>query len=165
MAAPSAPTLVMLLLAPLLVWRLYSRFRRLVGRQRLGKVRPWIQLTLFPVLCGLLSWLVYPDIHKTAWLAAGLAAGAGLSLWGLKLTRFERTPEGLYYTPNGVLGVSLSLLFLGRIGYRAVEVYALSASNTLTAFAISTVTLAIFGVLAGYYLGYAVGLLRWRYQI
>ena len=165
MATPSAPTLVMLLLVPLLAWRVYARFRRLVGKQRLTKVRPWITLTVFPVLAGLLSWLVYPEGQKIAWLAAGMTGGAELSVLGLKLTRFERTAEGLFYTPNGILGVSLVVLFVGRILYRAIEVYALSAANTFTAFAVSSVTLGIFGLLAGYYLGYAVGLLKWRYEI
>ena len=154
----------MLLLVPLLAWRVYARFRRLVGRQKLTKVRPWITLTVFPLLAGLLSWLVYPDLHKIAWLAGGMAGGVGLSMLGLRLTRFERTPDGFFYTPNGVLGMSLVVLFVGRILYRAIEVYALSASNTLTAFAISTVTLVIFGLLAGYPLGYAAGLLKWRYE-
>jgi len=165
MPAPSTPTIVMILLVPLLVWRVYSRFRRLVGRQRLSKVRPWITLTVFPLLSGLLSWLVYPNTDAIAWLGAGIAAGAALSLLGLKLTRFERTPRGYFYHPNRYLGISLVLLFVGRIAYRVIEVAALSAANTLTGFVVSSVTLAVFGLLAGYYIGYAVGLLRWRYQI
>jgi hypothetical protein len=163
--APSVQAIVLLLLIPLLVWRVYARFRRLVGRQRLTKVRPWVALTLFPLLIGLLAWLVYPNVDKIGWLGAGLAGGGGLAVLGLKLTSFERTPQGLFYTPSGILGVSLVLLFVGRIAYRAIEVYALSASNTLTGFVVSSVTLAVFGLLAGYYIGYALGLLRWRYKI
>jgi hypothetical protein len=165
MPAPATPTLVLLLLVPLLVWRIYARFRRLVGRQRLTKLRPWITLTLFPVLAGLLAWVAYPNMDRIGWLAAGIVAGAGLSLFGLKLTSFERTSQGLFYTPNKYLGISLVLLFIGRIAYRVVEVAALSASNTVTGFVVSAVTLAVFGLLAGYYIGYAVGLLRWRYEL
>src|SRR3954468_18345507 len=165
MPAPATPTLVLLLLVPLLVWRIYARFRRLVGRQRLTKVRPWITLTVFPLLAALLAWVAYPNMDRIGWLAAGIAAGAGLSLFGLKLTSFERTSQGLFYTPNKYLGISLVLLFIGRIAYRVVEVAALSASNTVTGFVVSAVTLAVFGLLAGYYIGYAVGLLRWRYEL
>jgi hypothetical protein len=165
MAAPSAPTLVLLLLVPLLAWRIYARFRRLVGRQRLTKVRPWITLTVFPLLGGFLSWVVYPNVDLIGWLLIGIAAGAALSLAGLRLTTFERTPQGLFYTPNRYLGISLVLLFIGRIAYRVIEVTVLSAGNTMTGFVVSPVTLAVFGVLAGYYIGYAVGLLRWRYEI
>jgi hypothetical protein len=165
MPAPATPILVLLLLVPLMLWRIYARFRRLVGRQRLTKVRPWITLTLFPLLIALLSWVAYPNVGTIGWLAAGVAAGAGLSLLGLKLTSFERSPHGLFYTPNKVLGVSLVLLFVGRIAYRVIEVAVLSAGNTFTGFVVSPVTLAVFGLLAGYYLGYAAGLLRWRYQL
>jgi hypothetical protein len=165
MPAPATPTLVLLFLVPLLVWRTYARFRRLVGRQRLTKVRPWITLTVFPLLTGLLAWVAYPNVHRIGWLAAGIAGGAGLSLLGLKLTSFERTAHGLFYTPNKYLGISLVVLFIGRIAYRIVEVAALSASNTVTGFVVSSVTLAVFGLLAGYYLGYTAGLLRWRYEV
>jgi len=163
MPAPSA-TVVMLLLVPLLVWRTYSRVRRLIGRQRLTRVRPWITLTIFPLLIGLLSWLVYPNLDRIGWMAAGLAAGAALSVLGLKLTSFERTPQGLFYTPNRYLGLTLVLLFVGRIIYRVIEVTLLSAGNTLTGFVFSSLTLTVFGLLAGYYLGYTAGLLRWRYK-
>jgi hypothetical protein len=147
------------------LWRVYARFRRLVGRQRLSRLRPWIQVTIFPVLAGLLSWLVYPNVDKIGWLAVGMAAGAGVSVLGLKLTRFERTPQGLFYTPNAWLGMSIVVLFLGRLIYRVVEIWYLYAPNTVTGFVVSSLTLAVFGLLAGYYMGYAVGLLRWRYQI
>ena len=165
MPAPATPTLVLLLLVPLLVWRIYARFRRLVGRQRLTKVRPWITLTVFPLLAALLAWVAYPNMDRIGWLVAGIAAGAGLSLFGLKLTSFERTSQAFFYTPNKYLGISLVLLFIGRIAYRVVEVAALSASNTVTGFVVSAVTLAVFGLLAGYYIGYTVGLLRWRYEL
>jgi hypothetical protein len=154
----------MLLLVPLLVWRTYSRVRRLIGRQRLTRVRPWITLTLMPTLAGLFCWLAYPNLDKVGWLAAGIAAGVGLSVFGLRLTAFERTPQGLFYTPNRYLGVSLVLLFVGRIVYRVIEITLLSAANTLTGFVVSSLTLAVFGLLAGYYVGYNAGLLRWRYK-
>jgi hypothetical protein len=39
---PGTSTVTLLVLVPLLIWRIHARFRRLVGRQRLSKVRPWI---------------------------------------------------------------------------------------------------------------------------
>lgn len=164
-SAPSTPTIVLLLLVPLLLWRGYARYRRMVGRQRLSRLRPWITLTVFPLILGLFAYVLYPRMESLEWLAAGLAGGAGLAVYGLKLTRFERTPEGLFFTPNRILGTSLVLLFFGRVVYRVVEVSAMSARNTLTDFVASPVTLGVFGVLAGYYIAYAVGLLRWRYEI
>jgi hypothetical protein len=96
-------------------------------------------------------------------LWGGCAAGVALALWGLRLTRFERTAEGFFYTPNAYIGVGLSLVLVARILYRMEQLYlggAAPASNP--SFARSPLTLVIFGLVAGYYTCYAAGLLRWR---
>ena len=152
--------------AALVVWRLYSRVKRMVGRQRLSTVRPWLTVCFFPLLTALLLLrsLFHPD--ATLALVAGVAAGVALGRYGLRLTRFEHTPAGLFYTPNSHLGVALSLLLLARLGYRAVQLYLTSESlqQGSVTFARSPLTLLIFGALAGYYVTYAVGLLRWRHR-
>jgi hypothetical protein len=162
---PSAVTL--LALVPLLAWRAYLRFRRMVGRQRLSRVRPWITLAVFPLLIALLGLAAAGAPRSLAWMAAGLAAGALLGVFGLRRTTFEPTPRGLFYTPNAHLGVALSLLFIARIAYRLVEVLVIApaAGRTPDDFASSALTLAIFGLLAGYYIAYAVGLLSWRRKV
>ena len=55
----------------------------------------------------------------------------------------------------------VALLFIGRMGYRAYEFYALGAGEHHE-FVTSPLTLCIFGVLAGYYMTFAAGLLAWR---
>jgi len=154
-------------IAALVAWRLYSRFRRLVGRQRLSTVRPWITVTLFPALIVmlLLGSMAHPS--STLAIAAGSPVGAALGAYGLRLTKFEQTDSGLFYTPNAHLGIALSLLLLGRIAYRASQVYlsAVPPAATRTDFVHSPLTLLIFGTLAGYYVTYAIGLLRWRGRI
>ncbi|HTQ76455.1 MAG TPA: hypothetical protein VMI15_00390 [Burkholderiales bacterium] len=167
MQASSPSTTVLLVLLPLLAWRVYSRIRRLVGRQRLSRVRPWITLAVFPLLVALLAYAARGSAERLGWLAAGLAAGALLGVYGLRKTRFDPTRQGLYYTPNAHLGIALSLLFVCRILYRLVEVYVIERARTHTAtdFAQSALTLSVFGLLAGYYVAYAVGLVRWRRQV
>ncbi len=151
-------------IAALVAWRLYSRIKRMVGRQPLSKVRPWLTVCLFPLLIGFLlfSSLAYPQAALA--LVAGVGVGAALGLYGLRLTKFEHTPLGLFYTPNAHLGIALSLLLMARIGYRAAQLYlsAGAAEEGSSAFARNPLTLLIFGMLAGYYIAYAVGLLRWR---
>ena len=56
------------------------------------------------------------------------------------------------------------MLFTGRVLYRlfvlySANPYAQPASND---FAASPLTLGIFGLLAGYYVTYAIGITRWR---
>jgi len=167
MNAPSPSTITLLALIPLIAWRVYSRFRRMVGRQRLSRIRPWITLTIFPALIVLLCFAAHLHPERLWWLAGGLFLGLLLGVFGLSRTRFEPTPQGLFYTPNVHLGIALSLLFVGRIVYRFVEVYVLEPAvfHGIEDFARSTLTLAVFGLLAGYYISYAAGLVRWRFRI
>ncbi|MBI3366967.1 MAG: hypothetical protein HY021_00485 [Burkholderiales bacterium] len=168
MQTPHPSSLLLLVLLPLLAWRIYARVRRMVGRQRLSKVRPWITLIVFPLLILLLasaSLMTHPE--RLALLAVGLAAGGALGVFGLGKTRFEPTPQGLFYTPNAHLGIALSMLFIVRILYRVVEVMILNPDGPRDSadFARSPLTLAVFGLLAGYYIAYAFGLIRWRGRV
>ncbi|EJL83089.1 hypothetical protein PMI15_02810 [Polaromonas sp. CF318] len=167
MPAPSPSTLTLLVLLPLVAWRVYARFRRMVGRQRLSRIRPWITLAIFPILIVLLGFAAHEHFDRLGWLAGGLGLGTWLGTFGLGKTRFEPTPQGLYYTPNAHLGIALSLLFVARIVYRLVEVYLIAPGmpNGVGDFARSSLTLAVFGLLAGYYIRYAIGLLRWRFGV
>jgi hypothetical protein len=167
MQAPGPSTLALLIIVPLLAWRVYSRFRRMVGRQRLSRVRPWITLAIFPMLVLLLTFASLTHPQRLGWLGAGLALGAALGVYGLRRTRFEPTPEGFFYTPNAHLGIALSLLFVGRILYRLVEVHAFEPAGPAATqdFVRSPLTLAVFGLLAGYYIAYAIGLVRWRSRV
>lgn len=166
MQSPSS-NLVLAVLLPLIMWRVYARFRRMVGRQRLSRIRPWITLAIFPTLAALLAYAARAQPERLAWLAGGLAAGALLARYGWKKTVFEPTPRGLFYTPNAHLGIALSLLFVARIVYRFVEVYAIdrAGSHGAADFMQSPLTLSVFGLLAGYYIAYAVGLARWRQRV
>jgi len=167
MQAPSPSTITLFVLLPLLAWRIYARFRRMVGRQRLSKVRPWITLAIFPTLVILLGVAALSHPERLWWLAAGLGLGSLLGAFGLRHTRFEPTPKGLFYTPNVHLGIALSLLFVARIVYRLIEVYALepAIAHGMDDFARSPLTLVVFGLLAGYYIAYAIGLVRWRGRV
>lgn len=151
-------------IAALVGWRLYARFRRMVGRQRLSRVRPWLTVCLFPLLVVVLLLGSIAQPVAAVALLAGLAAGAALGVYGLRLTQFERTPIGLFYTPNAHLGIALSLLLVLRLGYRGATLYfaAGTADPATMATLGSPLTLLIFGTLAGYYVTYAAGLLRWQ---
>jgi hypothetical protein len=139
----------------------------MVGRQRLSKGRPWVTLCLFSILAALL--LVASLSHPSAALAlvTGLVGGAALGAYGLRLTTFEHTPSGLFYTPSTHLGIGLSLLLVARIGYRALQFWLVpnAVQDGSGAFMRSPLTLVIFGTLAGYSIVYAAGLLRWRRRV
>jgi hypothetical protein len=167
MQAPNPATIGLIALFALLCWRAYVRFKRMVGRQRLSKVRLRITLTVFPLLVLLLGYGARADPQRLVWMAAGLGVGTLLAFYGLARTRFEPTPQGLFYTPNAHVGVALSLLFVARILYRLVEIYVVDPAmpRDASTFARSPLTLAVFGLLAGYFIAYAIGLARWRSRV
>jgi hypothetical protein len=167
-AVPHPSLFVSVGVGALVLWRVYSRVRRMIGRQKLSKIRPWFTVVVFPLLVGLLllGSLAHPLSARA--LVAGVGCGAALGVYGLRLTKFEPTPQGLFYTPNAHLGIALSLLFLGRLAYRVVQIYVLAGQASAAdpaEFTRSPLTLLIFGTLAGYYVMYAVGLLRWRRDV
>jgi hypothetical protein len=163
--APHPQLAVWIGVAVLVAWRLYKRIRRLIGRQQLSPFRPWFTVVVFPLLFAALFAGSLPHPGGSLALAGGAAIGVGLGLYGLRLTRFEATPAGLYYTPSAHLGIALSLLVILRLGYRAVHAALIGAQfdpGQPAEFVRSPLTLLIFGTLAGYYVAYAIGLLRWR---
>lgn len=167
MAAPPVTTLTTFaVLAPLVLWRLYARFRRMVGRQRFSAGRLGFTLAIFPLIIALLcvsAATTHPE--RLALLAAGIVLGVFLGRFGIARTKFEVTTEGLFYTPNAHIGIALTLLFVARLGFRFVELATTDFTHAqpgMDAFARSPWTLSIFGILAGYYVTYAIGVLRWR---
>lgn len=160
--AVQTTTLVFAALVPLIGWRLYSRVRRLIGRQRSRAWRHWTAAVMFPLVAVMLAFAAAARPAALGMLAGGLAAGAALGIWGLRLTRFEHTAEGYFYTPSAHIGMALSALLAARIAWRLFELGQGVAAAGNPDFARSPLTLAVFGTLAGYYATYAVGLIRWR---
>ena len=72
-------------------------------------------------------------------LAGGLVGGALLAGVGLKLTKYERTEQGFFYTPNAYIGVGLSLLLVSRILYRLAQLYGIGDIDVIGALPISSV--------------------------
>ncbi len=167
MAVPLHPSLAVTLgVGVFIVWRMASRLRRMVGRQRLSKVRPWLSVVVFPLLALLLCLVALAKPTTLLALLAGAAAGVGLGIVGLRLTRFETPPVGHFYTPNPYLGIALSVLLIVRIGWRYAQLNGAGAVAAASSADLgrSPLTLLLFGMLAGYYTAYSAGLLRWKHR-
>lgn len=154
-------------LVALIAWRLYARIRRNIGRQRLHPVRPWITVILFPVILVLLGVATRTRPLVETSLLCGIAVGVGLGVLGLRLTRFESTSQGLFYTPSAHLGVALSTLLVCRIAYRFVVggFPGMGGGAPPASAPLTPLTLLLIGTLAGYYCTYAIGLLRWKARV
>jgi hypothetical protein len=93
-----------------------------------------------------------------------------LAVWGAAKTRFRRISGQLYYVPHTYTGIAVSLLFLGRLVYRLIQVSgtmhgAHGAETANQAFAPagmlqSPLTLGLYFVLMGYYVCYYSLVLR-----
>jgi hypothetical protein len=153
-------SIVPVVVVSLLAFRMYGRVRRNIGRQPMQPKRMIAFIIIFAAVTCLLSVISFLYPHLFLGLGGGLALGALLALVGLRLTRFEATPEGHFYTPNPYIGVALSILFVGRIVYRLFVISTVSDSpQPPPSLMQSPLSFLVFGLLAGYYVAYYVGLL------
>lgn len=156
--------LTTILLAALVVWGIARRMRRTFGRQRVQSARIGIRIGVLAV-AGVLVVATTRNPQGLEAVIAGIVCGAVLGYLGLQHTRFEVTPEGRYYTPHTYIGLAVTALFLGRLAYRFVYLsYGTGTmvspnQNLAAAYQKSPVTLAIFGVLVGYYVLFYSGVL------
>ena len=155
------------LVAALVVWSLYRRTRRSFGRQRVTEGRMWFRIGIFTVITVLVAvgTAAAHNLEVLGGLVAGIACGAALGYVGLRHTKFEVTAQGRYYTPHTYIGLAITALFVGRIIYRFLSVYdgrvpAGAATGGFAAYQANPFTLAVFGVLVGYYVLYYLGVLQ-----
>jgi hypothetical protein len=155
----SSPNPTTLFIAGIFAWSIYRRVRRNIGRQPLRPRRAIASIIILSVFSIVIVGTSLQNINLPLGFAAGLLLGALLGFVGLKLTQFETTDKGHFYTPNTHIGIALSVLFVGRIAYKFIAAgNAASAQNPSTPFQ-SPLTLFIFGLTVGYYLVYQAGIL------
>ena len=153
------------LLTVFIAWVMYRRIRRNIGRQKLSPARMQWRIGILGILGALVLATSLRDMNLFSAMAAGLAGGIALAWFGLRHTKFENTPEGNFYTPHTYIGMFVSVLLLARIAYRFIVVYpAMQAAtqadaNPFAAYQKSPLTLAILGVVVGYYVAYYLGVL------
>jgi hypothetical protein len=159
-----AVTLV--LVGAFVAWAIYRRIRRSIGRQPVSPGRMQARIVILALALALVTFasraVHSPELGGA--LLAGLAAGAALGYLGLRHTKFETTPEGSFYTPHTYIGVTVSALLIARVVYRFVAndpaaLAAAQANGDPFASYHSPLTLAIVGVVVGYYVLYYLGVL------
>jgi lysylphosphatidylglycerol synthetase-like protein (DUF2156 family) len=146
-----------------IAWRMQVRVRRLIGRQPLKRWRLALTLVFFPVIVALLALAPHAHPRENSYLGVGLGLGVVLGMLGLRLSRFEVTPEGKFYTPNAHIGVALSVLLVARLIYRFAfgGLTGTPPDPGMAGTRLTPLTMMLFGALAGYYCTYAAGLLWW----
>jgi hypothetical protein len=157
------PVVVVVVLIALVPISIVQRYRLGTSRQR---ARSWL-ITINLVGLGLSSiafligaaftgiWV--PDAFRYG--AMGLTGGCALGIVGLWLTKWEPSREALFYTPNRLLVLAITLTVIGRLFYgfwRAVHAWRVL---TMAESGVAG-SMAAGGVVIGYYLAYSVGVRR-----
>src|SRR5882757_189863 len=147
-----------ILFCGLIAWGIHRRLRRNIGRQKLHPVRITISIVIFFIASAVLLFLSLGIPKLMLGIGGGLALGVPLGFVGLRLTQFETTAEGHFYTPNTKIGVALSLLFLGRLAYRFWALRHTTGAPHIPPPFQSALTYFLFGLIAGYYIVYYIGI-------
>lgn len=160
-------TLALLLLTPILVWRIYTRLKTQMARQRSIMSRHYTGVLVFAgmILVSLSEVLSRPAALGA--LAAGTALGVFWGVFALRRTVFEDTEGGYFFTPPMRLGIVMAMILVARVLYLGVEIYASQQGTGPAAprFTDSPLTMLCVGLTAGYFATYSVGLLLWRRKL
>ena len=162
----SLTTLALIALVPLLVWRIYSRLKNQMARQRSIMSRHYTGALVFDALILVPLTALGDRPFQLAALAAGAIAGIALGTYGLRRTRFEDTSEGYFFTPPSRMGILVAMLLVARVIYLGIEIYMNQGSNRPNPrFTDSPITMLCLGVTAAYFATFSVGLMRWRQRM
>ena len=171
---PLIPLVAVLLLAIALILAmpilLFLRYR--TGTVLLRLRRRWVAtLNLVMIVFSAVLFL-YVAAITGLWVSDafrsslfGLMGGCLLGLLGLGLTRWEQTPQALYYTPNRWLILIITLAVTARLLYGVWRIFHGWSTSGSDASWLETAgiagSLALGALLLGYYVTYAAGV-RWR---
>jgi hypothetical protein len=161
---------VALILAPVALMPLSLVLRYRAGTAR-RQARGWVttfnlaalalSASLFLMGAGLTSiWVP----HAFTYSLLGMLGGIALGIVGLWLSRWERAPGSLHYTPNRWLVLGVTLLVTARLLYgfwRGFHAWRHAAGETswLAAFGVAG-SMAAGAAVLGYYLSYWMGVRR-----
>ena len=153
-----------LIMLPLLAWIVWRRVSRQFGRQPIQRKRMIARIAIFAVIGCLLSLAGLHSIQLLEGLLVGVLIGALIGMVGLRLTRFEVDPvKGDCYVPNPWIGALLTVLLLGRLIWKFMEMQQVSAAAQTagypSSYTYSPLTMLVVGLLVGYYIVYFSGLL------
>lgn len=156
---------VIALWAVLLPIALLQRYRHGKARRR---AQGWVVkgnavlLAISALLFLLGAWI------GTRWIdgalqsaCTGLGIGVATGVAGVWLTRFEATGNGLYYTPNRWLVLSLTTLVAARIALGFWQLWQRWRTDPVAGWQLLSDHASLFavgGILLGYYLAYTWGL-------
>jgi hypothetical protein len=160
-------TVVLLILVPTLVWRIYARLKLVFRRQESVAWRHWVGAAGLPILLLAAAQSMLGKLPELSMMAGAVLAGGWMAVFALKRTRFENNGVKLYFTPPSRTAILVCMLFAARVLQIGVEFYINRQSEHPRAINQAEVlqhplTVIPFGLLIGYLAAYSIGLLRWH---
>jgi hypothetical protein len=158
------PNMMYAIIIPVMAFAVWRRVRRTFGRQPIQRKRMMGRIAFFSVLGALIIWGGMHNLRLVEGLLGGVLAGAVLGTVGLRLTRFERDVSGAdLYIPNAWIGGVLTAVLIARLAWRFLvlmpQMQDPAMAHSAPAMGNSPLTMAIFGLMIGYYICYYAGLL------
>lgn len=134
---------------------MYRRFRQHVGKQALKTKTVIVRVVFYCLFTLVFAVLSFGNSKLLLGWFAGVLTGVPIAYVGYKLTQFENTPSGRFFTPNPWLGMTMSLIFIGRLAYRMAMIYGMSDGGTPYPSTLqSPLTLYVFELVASYFAAY-----------
>jgi FtsH-binding integral membrane protein len=155
-------TLATIAFVAMMAFAMSRRVKRTFGRQPLTRRHLVPRLFILPLVCALVL-ATWPAPEALAAALAAALLGTALGVWGLKLTRFERGPDGQFYTPNKYLGMMVMVVFFGRMAMRALALSQATADANglpVTSLPRSAATTALIFFVAAYTVSFSALVLR-----
>lgn len=157
-------TIALLLLTPLLVWRVYTRLKTLMGRQASTSAKHLMGMLGFFGLAAMLGASVAPTVEGLGTLAAGTGLGIGYAWFAWRGTRLESTPQGYFFTPHRRLGILVPMALFARLLYIGIDGFVSQQRNAemLARVTDEALSLALIGLVCGFFGAYSAALFNWR---
>ena len=156
----------LILMIAVIGFAIFRRVRRTIGRQPYQPKRMQMRMIVLGIFGAIALLFSFRNVEVGGAMIAGLVCGAALGIFGVRHTKFETTPQGQFYTPHTYIGLLVSLLFLGRLAYRfliempTLQAAAQASGNPYASMQKSPLTMAIFGIVVGYYIAYYAAVIR-----
>jgi uncharacterized membrane protein len=160
-----AHSLTPLFVVALVIWGMYRRVRRSFGPQPIRPRALMFRACLFILIAALILIFIPRTPALLGSVIGGMGAGVVLGHVGLRHTRFEITERGKVYIPHTYIGLFVTSLLIIRLALRYISMnvdpqQAMQPQNPWAAYQRNPLTLAMFGLVVGYYVFYNIGVLR-----
>lgn len=156
-----------------ILFRIYRRICRIGEFEKFVKWRMLVRITAMVIIGIILLFTGFPNPVMYLFDTVGILFGGIVSYFAIQTSSFEWREDNWFYSHHPRISMLLIMLFVGRITYKAYQIFALPGTNQAT-FAQSVpsvnyshdpATAGTLFILITYYVVYYTFLLRTERQM